>query len=219
MKTSLLLSLILAAGLGAARAADRLTNQHVDVGVGFEDGRFDLHVHNETDDVEYDPRRVILQVNAAAKTQVPADPAFGFLGAPGSEIWVLPQVQDPNLLFLGIGAEEIEAGVFEGDSLILTLRRVKGPGRFTSFTVDAFGRPVVHMNPADGISPATDSVLVLAGGHSEYNWSFTRPGTYRIEFFATGVLADGRVVRSKPVTYRFFVEKPKKHGAPVAPLP
>jgi surface-anchored protein len=206
-KTPFILSLIAALAVATTTVAkDQLTNQHVDVGIAYEDGEWDLHVHNETDDVEYEPNKVVLVVGSLAKTTVPADPAFAFLGAPGSDIWVLSQVQNPALMFLGIAAEEIPDGVFTGNQLQLALKSVKGPGDFAVFSVDGFGQPVVGFNSGDGID-ASDSVNVLTGGHTDYNWSFSKPGRYRMTVEATGTLVSGETISSGPVTYTFSVER------------
>jgi surface-anchored protein len=182
-----------------------LTTQHVDIGIGYADGAWDLHVHDETNDVEYAPDEAILEVKLQAKTVVPANPLFAFLGAPGSEIWILPQAQNPNLLFLGIGTEEIQPGVFDGNVVTLTLTGLTTeiPGaKFTLFQVDFFGSPVVFMNSANGIT-AADKVVRPVGGHDHYNWSFSEPGEYLVEFTASGLI--GGVPTSDTATYTFNV--------------
>lgn len=190
----------------AVQAQSTLSNEHTDIGVAYEDGAWDLHVHDETNDIEHEPGDVILQVGAAAGTTVSADPLFSFLGAAGSPTWILPAVQNPGLLFLGFGAEEIESGVFAGDSINVHLRGVTGPGTFAVFAFDgATGNPQVFMNSGDGFG-ADDSFLVPAGGHSDLNWAFSAPGTYTVSFEASGTLVDGNAfVTSGPVGYTFQV--------------
>ena len=186
-------------------AQNILTREHTDVGVGFEDGALNLHVHDETNDREFAPGEVTLRINSPSRTTVPGAASFGFLGAPGSSIWILPNVQNPELLFLGIGAEEIEAGQFVGDSLSIRLRRVDGPGAFALYDLDSFGNPTIFMNSRDGIS-ATDSFRVNAGAHGDLNWAFSSPGNYEIDFEASGVLVSGNAnLTTGPVTYHFQV--------------
>jgi hypothetical protein len=98
-----------------AAPAVRLTAGHTDVGLAVEDGTWDLHIHDESHDVEYAPDEAVLVVEPEAYTTVPNDPRYSFLGLPCSGLWTLPQTQNTNLLFLGFGAEEIEAGVFQND--------------------------------------------------------------------------------------------------------
>ncbi len=181
---------------------------HVDVGVAFEDGAWDLHIHDETTDTEYEPEEAVLVVRDAARTVVPTDERFAFLGAAGAPIWVLPQVEDERLLFLGLAAEEIEDGVFADNRVRVTLKQVQGPGHFFLYSTSGVtGAPDVRMNSRDGLSDSVDFADVPAGGHRDFNWAFTAPGTYAIAFEASGTLVDGgQAVSSGPVTYTFQVE-------------
>jgi surface-anchored protein len=186
-----------------------LQNEHADIGIAFEDGLWNLHIHDETHDVEYSPPSgpagAILQVNAGAQTTVSANPLFSFLGAAGNSIWILPNTQSPDLLFLGFGAEEIPVGLFVGDTLNMRLHSVSGPGDFTVFDYDTFGNPFVIMNTRDGLS-AADNFVAVPGAHSDVNWAFSQPGTYTVNFEASGTLADGNVfTASGPVAYTFQV--------------
>lgn len=197
----------LAVGTAPAQAAPVVLNQgHADViGVAYEDGELHVHVHDETVEpgVEREPCDVILGVKSEAKLTVPDDPAYAFLGAAGSDVWILPQIEDPNLLFAGIGTEEIEPGALAGDTLNIKLVGVYGPGKFSLFTTDEFGAPTVLLNSRDGLP---DSFNVGAGAHMHANWGFTKAGTYYLAFVVTA--HDGvtnEPVSSGPVVYRFNV--------------
>ena len=193
---------------GAARAADLpvLTSGHADVGVNYEDGAWDLHVHAEDLGLEYEPDGVVLQVGAEALTQVPTNAAFSFLGDAGAPIWLLPAVENHDLLFLGLGTEELASGIFSNDTVTLSLKSVTGPGDFVLYTLDMFGNPVVSMNSRDGID-ASDSRVLTAGGHTHVNWVFTAPGQYRIGLQASGVLAaTGETNTSEVAEYLFEVQ-------------
>ncbi len=185
--------------------ATRLLSGHTDVGVALEDGAWNLHVHAEDTDTEYAPAEALLMVPPLAQTVVPTNVAYAFLGAPGSRTWLLPQTQNPQLLFLGFGAEELETGVFAGDSVTMKLKSVEGPGAFSVFSIDGFGQQVVHMNSADGID-AADVKSLAAGSHEHVNWAFSAPGYYRVNFEASGILSDGSLpTASGDVTYFFEV--------------
>jgi len=206
MKPKLLLALagLLSAGL-SLHAQAVLQNEHVDVGINYEDNMWDLHVHDETNDAEYEPDEVTLRVNAEAQTTVSANPQFSFLGPAGSPVWILPNTQNPNLLFLGIGAEELTTGLFVGDSVSLRLHSIMGPGEFSVFDYDQFGNPVVVMNSRDGFS-AADTFMALAGSHSDLNFAFSQPGTYTVNFEASGTLVNGNMfTASGPVAFTFEV--------------
>jgi len=171
-------------------------------GIAFEDGEWDLHVHDEDNDVEYEPDEVILKVKDEAATTVPADPAFGFLGASGDPIWVLPQVQNADLLYLGYATEEIESGVFEGDEVTWSLVSVDGPGSFHLYSTDGFGVPTVLFDSDDALP---QSLVVPTGAHIHQNWGFTAPGDYTVTYEVTGTPIGDVPVSSGPVEYSFTV--------------
>ena len=211
LRTALLLPGLLTAAVAAsvvpatATPLVVLSQGHLDaVDVHYEDGELHLHVHDETVDpgVERDPADVVLRVLPGAETTVPADPAYGFLGNPGAPVWVLPETENPELLWPGLSTEELEPGVFAGDSVTLTLRRVRGPGALSVFTTDALGTPTVLANSGDG---TPDCLPLTVGGHTHVNWGFTEAGRYRATFQATATLADGTRVASDPAVYTFQV--------------
>ena len=184
-----------------------LSSGHTDVGIVYEDDAWNLHIgqHEATPPAEYAPSEAILQVGPASQTTIPANSAFSFLGAAGSPIYVLPEVQNNALLFLGFGTEELASGLFLNDEVTMSLQAVRGPGQFSVYDVDPFGNPTVLMNSGDGIA-ANDSVILAAGGHRHVNWAFSDPGTYQIDFEASGSLTEAnQFTSSGPVTYTFEV--------------
>lgn len=195
------------AGLPATAAPlVELDRGHVDVvGIGYENGVLDLHVHDDESGTEYSPAQVRLVARPGARTTVAEDPAYGFLGAPGADVWVLPQVQDPELLWPGIGAEEVAAGTFAGDSLRVDVLSVCGPGDVSVFTTDAFGTPTVLVDSGNGLP---DRVNTSAGAHLHANWAFEAAGDYTVQIRVSGVLAStGRRISSAVETYSFRVDR------------
>lgn len=171
-------------------------------GIAFEDGEWDLHVHDEDNDVEYEPDEVVLGVGDSAETTVPADPGFAFLGDAGTPVWVLQSVPQQDLLYLGYATEEIEPGVLEGDELTLSLVSVDGPGSFHLYEVDELGVPTVKYDSDDALP---QSLTVPTGAHIHDNWAFTAPGTYTVTYEVTGTPAGGSPVSSGAVEYTFEV--------------
>lgn len=193
---------------GTLNAQTILRSGHMDLGVAYEAGELSVHLHShepEPDGTEYGPGEAIVEVGLAAQTTVPANPLFSFLGTPGETIYLLPATENPALPFLGLAAEEIAAGIFEGNTLSLSLTDYAGPGEFALFTVDAFGTPTVLMNTRDGLD-GSDRATLLAGSHGHANWAFSAPGDYDLTFTASGTLAGGGgPVTSDPATFRFTV--------------
>lgn len=185
-----------------------LTSGHTDVGIAFESGAFDLHIgqHEATPPMEYGPGEAILAVDLThAQAAVPSGGAWSFLGTAGNPVWILPQVENPSLLFLGLGTEELESGLFMNDQITLSLTAVRAPGAFSMYEVGVFGTPTVFMNSGDGISGG-DQIALSAGSHRHVNWAFTTPGVYQVDFEASGILAEGnQSISSGPVTYTFSV--------------
>ncbi|MCQ8835781.1 choice-of-anchor M domain-containing protein [Streptomyces malaysiensis] len=194
-------------GLAAApahAAPVTLSEGHVDVvDIAYEDGALGLGLHDETTDtpVERDPAEVTLHVKPEAETTVPSNAAFSFLGSPGDPAWVLPQSNNPELLYAGWGAHEVPSGAFQGDSVRLKLTAVNGPADVSVFDVSA-GAPTKRFDSGDGLP---DSIDVSAGAHHHTNWAFEAKGDYTLTFQATGTLTDGTTVNSAAVDYHFTV--------------
>ena len=195
------------AGLSTpADAATRvvLDQGHVDViGIAFVNGAFNVHVHDAAHAVEYAPSQVQLVAKPGSKITVPDDPSYQFLGAAGAPAWVLPQVQDPALLWPGIGSEEIAPGVFANNALNVDIVGLTGPGDLDIYTTDPFGSPTVLVDSTDGLP---DRINHTAGGHLHANWAFEAPGYYEIRVKVSGKLAStGQTVTSNTVSYSFKV--------------
>ncbi|HET6707788.1 choice-of-anchor M domain-containing protein [Amycolatopsis sp.] len=195
-------------GVAPAQAAPAvvLDHGHVDaVDVEYEDGALELIVHDESVEpgVEYEPSQVVLKALPGARTTVPADPSYRFLGAAGAPVSILPETQNPDLLWPGLSAEELATGVFRSDSVALRLTGVSGPGKVSVFTTDSFGAATVLLNSGDGLP---DALSLAAGSHQHANWGFTKPGVYKLTFRASARLADGTPVSSPPAVLTFCVE-------------
>jgi len=184
-----------------------LKDDHADVGIAYEDGAWNLHVHQEAKDIEYEAGSVLLHLPPATKTASPNDARFtDCLGAPGTATWILPQVEQTGVLFLGLATEEIADGVFTGNAINLALTSKTGPGEFCLYQTDGFGAPTTWFNTRNGISGA-DRVSLPTGQHSHANWTFSAPGVYQIGLEASGTLvADSSATSSGTVLYTFYVE-------------
>jgi surface-anchored protein len=216
---------LLAVCLPSASAADvtvvDMTRINIDINYDDVNG-WDLGAHDELHDIAYGADEVLFYASKADRRTVPADPDFAFLGAgPGDTVWVLPQVFDPARLSVGVSAEGIADGTFasyfERDPRVrstapwvkLTLKAVRGPGEVSVWQNDAFGRPIVWMATADGVT-RHDAVFIFSGRDSDYNWAFTAPGIYEIDVVASAHLPGRRrPVHSDVVTYTFGVEATK----------
>lgn len=195
------------AGLTAALATQAQTFigfGHVDIGIGYEDQAFDLHVHQEEPtEQEFAPGEAVFAVGSAAAGVSPGGAFAGFLGPAGAPVWTLPTTENANLPYLGFGTEELTATDWSGN-ITLSLKAVSGPGNFSVWSVNGFGAPEVRMSTANGIS-ADDRLALVPGSHGHFNVGFSAPGDYLVTLEASGThLVDG-LRTSDPATYRFQV--------------
>lgn len=184
------------------------SGEHVDAGIAYDSiaNQWELHVHDESNDVEYFPATdARLFIGAGALTTVPGGAQWSFLGSAGSSTSILPNTPTAGLMLLGFGADEIEPGVFSGDQFTLSLKAVNGPGTFAVFDLDAFNSPVVLLNSGDGISGA-DSFNLPVGAHMDVNWAFSAPGDYTVTLEASGVSTANGPTASGDGDFHFRVE-------------
>jgi surface-anchored protein len=209
------------------------TNQHTDLDVTYNasDGKLHLHENNKAvDPIQYyNTKNVLLEFLPEAKKVQTSDSRFAFTGAqPGDPIWIVPiSPRDPNLLQLGVSGERINSGVLgsyqetdprlSGDDfpfpwIRLDLIDIQGPGYFSVWQTDSFGTPTVWIATAG--NPNSNTFFAAPGGHVDYNWAFTQPGDYYVDFQASAILPDGTPVQSRVTRYHFQVD-----DTPGAPAP
>lgn len=181
-----------------------LSQGHADViGVAFEDGELELAVHDEEAEVEREPEDVTIQLLPEAETTIPADPAFAFLGDAGDPVWILPQIENPDLLFAGLGTEEVEPGELVDDQIRVTLA-VFGPGEVALYIEDFLGLPSEILFDTDDGEP--DTFTLTAGGHTHANWAFSEPGDYYWVVAATARVAGTNELVADAGLYHFQVQ-------------
>jgi surface-anchored protein len=170
-----------------------------DIAVVLEDGELVLEIFSEPLDRSFPHDGAIFIVSPATRIEVPDNPAFAFLGSPGATVWVLPQQEEEDKLFLAMAAEDIPTGHFQDDLIRVTLKEFAGPGRFFLYQTDAFGVPRIFIDTRDGVSDE-DHRDLMAGDHYHMNWAFTAPGVYTLGFQASGALAASGTVQSTAIT-------------------
>ena len=240
MKT---LALVFTALIARATAQTVLTNEHVDLGINFNSaalaqpgGPWRLTVRDEDSQNEHlgqrsgagDPERVVLAAGISGRTNVPDDSRYTLLGPVGANVWVLPQSQDSELLFLGASLENkssdpawqgdgvepgflargVASGLFQNNRVTLSLASFSGPGNFHLYFTDQFGDPTIYFNTSNGLSSA-DSRLFSPSNHVHFNWAFSSPGDYFVGLRASGTLVEGNVFTQSDVTMFHFVVVPE----------
>ena len=179
----------------------------IDLEIAYEDGEWEWGLLEESTETLHLPGEAALHLSPASWQIVPDDARYSFLGQPGQSVYVCPQDEQEDILFLGIAADEIPAGVFEKDTLSLSLTKVEGPGAVSLYSSDAFGNPTLLFDSSDGLGE-DDLFPMSVGGHAHQNWAFTEPGYYQISLQASATLANGTPITSEEATFFFEVFAP-----------
>lgn len=218
-----LITLTLFAALSAMGSAQmvQLTEGHIDLGLGYEAGEWDPHIHAEDLSAEFAPDEAYLFYGTAARFTRPAGSAYNFTGAAeGQQIWRNFSNNVAGIPWLGFGFEEIAPGTF-GAFLQTDARRdpivaewidlqvldfTTPTGGNVSFFQGGGSSPTVWFATADGID-STDRFISTAGGHEHGSFLFTATGIYTLTFQASAIdLGSGQRIFSDPYTYTFGVE-------------
>ncbi|MCI0537843.1 MAG: choice-of-anchor M domain-containing protein [Verrucomicrobiales bacterium] len=166
-----------------------------------ETNQLSIVLRDEDHGINYRTNEVILVAAESSRITLPAGTPFGNEDDP---VWVLPQSQDPNLLYRGFSAERIPFGVF-ARPFNFRLTRVEGPGYFFAWQAAEFGALNVKMNTLDGIDDA-DKTTPIIGSHEHFNWGFTTTGVYRVTFQVDGQrVGESTNIVSEPTPFIFHV--------------
>lgn len=153
-----------------------------------------------------------------AAFEVPADLGsdYAFLGEPGDIVYLVPEVQDPELPWPGWSTERLQASTPPGitlasgpDAVELDVD-VTGPGNVHTFMSGPFGEVINHYVDTTDAEP--DVIPVGTSNHVHTTWLFTEQGTYTITVTPTVKTAAGGRITGDASTYAFHV------GDPLAPI-
>lgn len=188
------------AGMSVVDGERVLDVGHVDMGPKFVDGQWRFLIHDDVAKADAGaasvwryPEQTVLHVSDAAQLAVPDDPAYAFVGAPvGAPVWVVPQTQDPAVVWLGWNTQDPEVMERIDRGITLSLTGVQGPGTMTTYLQSgSFGEPQVLF---DSREPEAQSAWVDVNTHTHANWVFTEPGVYLVRMQAEAGLIDGSTV-------------------------
>ncbi|TDC78149.1 hypothetical protein E1193_21195 [Micromonospora sp. KC606] len=200
-------------GLSQSIAADQplttgraeLSAGHVDIGPRYVDNQWTLLIHDGTQarPVWRNPDETILRVPDAALQTVPDDPAYAFLGVDaGKRVYVVPQVQNPDVVWLGWNTQDPRVMQSIDRGVTLTLLGVRGPGTLTTYLQSGnFAAPQPLWRSTE---PKAQPFWAEVNTHTHANWVFTAPGVYLIAVQVSADLIGGETV-SATRTLRFAV--------------
>lgn len=168
-----------------------IADGHVDMGpqlsgdswtIRIKDDRTSPAVWRETADV-------VLWVKDNAKVSVPA--GADFLGAQGDPVWLLPQSQQPGIVWPGWNTQHQSVVSGVKDNVTWTLKGVDGPGRFALFLTGSFGKAEVLF---DSTRSFPQQLAIPLNTHAHGNWAFSKPGRYRLAVQMSGTTTAGEAV-------------------------
>lgn len=161
------------------------------------------------------PDAIIFEAGDAGKDVIPSGQPWDQIGEAGEPVWILPEIFEADQVYLGFGTQNMPRGVFTGGlsnrgRIDIRLISVTGSGVDAGGTVTMWQAgfpPIVHYATGDGIGDE-DALLDVPGGtHSHYNWAFSKPGDYIVNFEVSGELTEtyGGGLTSTEASYHFRV--------------
>ena len=142
-------------------------------------------------------------VNARfTRPQSLSDPSYDVLGAIGESSYVLPETQNPDIVWPGVSTEGIDYSLFP-KGIDYELKVVESPkdSRVAFFQGGTFGGPANIM--VDSADPAKSLIHTDSPTHMHANWVFSRPGHYRLQIRAL----DGDKEIAAPVSWNVSVHE------------
>lgn len=171
---------------------------HIDMGPKYEeDGSWRFLIHDDVAKADANatsvwryPDETVFHVLDTARLTVPDDAAYAFLGAEaGSNVYVVPQTQNPDVVWLGWNTQDPEVMSTIDRGITLSLNGVQGPGILTTYLQSgSFGEPQLLW---DSRTADDQPIWVDVNTHTHANWVFTEPGVYLVELTAEADLIDG----------------------------
>ncbi|WP_428962144.1 choice-of-anchor M domain-containing protein [Micromonospora fluostatini] len=195
-----------------------LSAGHVDIGPRYVDDQWTLLIHDDAVEAVWrDPDRTVLRVTDAAIQPVPDDPAYEFLGvAAGTPVHVVPQVQHPEVVWVGWNTQDPRVMRTIDRGVTLELAGVEGPGTVTMYVQSGtFSEPQVLWRSTE---PPGQPMWVEVNTHTHANWVFTAPGVYLVAVRVSATLVSGEQVTATR-HLRFAVGDATSSDAALAVVP
>lgn len=182
-----------------------LQKGHADFGPTLSDGAWSFKIRDDTGQspVWRNPDDVVLEVAESAAITMPDDDNYKFIGAqPGDKLYVIPQTQNPDVIWLGWNTQE--EGVIDElvDGATLSLEKVQGPGSLHVYLENG------NLQAPEQLWSSTISgeqkTWIESNAHTHVNWVFSHKGIYHVTLTFSGKLKNGQTV-SDTQTLNFAV--------------
>lgn len=166
-----------------------INNGHVDLRAMEVDGKFSVALGDDSrqhakESVLRTINSTTLEVTKLAKVKregnVLADESYDVLGPKGSELYVLPQGQQPGRVWPGFSSEALDRVKYpEGATMTLTPVSAPEGGKWFAYTENLGAIDRMYAS-----SEKASDVPLPPGTHMHTAWAFTKPGTYTIDVTA-----------------------------------
>lgn len=173
-----------------------INNGHVDLRAMEVDGKFSVALGDDSrqhakESVLRTINSTTLEVTKLAKVKregnVLADESYDVLGPKGSELYVLPQGQQPGRVWPGFSSEALDRVKYpEGATMTLTPVSAPEGGKWFAYTEN-----LGAINRMYASSEKASDVPLPPGTHMHTAWAFTKPGTYTIDVTARAKQSSG----------------------------
>jgi surface-anchored protein len=190
----------------ASQTRQIISGVHTDaVSTFIDDGKLVLGTKADIGDLgtRFDPASSVVNIEDAARISIPDAPAYAFLGAPGSSLWLAAEVQQQGVVWPGFSTESVPVGTLDGNRVDIALTGFEGPGELEVWdSSGSFGAPGRIFSSREG-SGAPNTYRFAVPQHKHANWGFTAAGSYSLTFTATATI--GGAPQSATQTYSFVV--------------
>ena len=166
-----------------------INNGHVDLRAMEVGGKFSVALGDDSrqhakESVLRTINSTTLEVTKLAKVKregnVLADESYDVLGPKGSELYVLPQGQQPGRVWPGFSSEALDRVKYpEGATMTLTPVSAPEGGKWFAYTENLGAISRMYAS-----SEKASDVPLPPGTHMHTAWAFTKPGTYTIDVTA-----------------------------------
>lgn len=173
-----------------------INNGHVDLRAMEVDGKFSVALGDDSrqhakESVLRTINSTTLEVTKLAKVKregnVLADESYDVLGPKGSELYVLPQGQQPGRVWPGFSSEALDRVKYpEGATMTLTPVSAPEGGKWFAYTENLGAIDRMYAS-----SEEASDVPLPPGTHMHTAWAFTKPGTYTIDVTARAKQSSG----------------------------
>lgn len=182
-----------------------ITQGHLDFGPTLSTGSWKLQIHDDSGEVSYwrNPADTVMHVTDDAILPMPDGDKYSFVGeTPGTDLWVIPQTQNPDVVWLGWNTQEPQVMQHLQRGMKLSLEDVQGPGELDVYLENGnLGAPEVLWTSKAAYPQDT---WIEVNAHTHVNWIFHKTGVYQVKLTVSGTLDDGSEV-SDTDTLQFAV--------------